>query len=84
MSRRKGFFVRLRRSLRWVLRIVLIFLIADFLYLAFIWPDWSKLAHGNIPKSSFMQLYEEQQVERDWPKLRWQPVPPPSPPLVPI
>ena len=74
MSRRKGFFVRLRRSLRWVLRIVLIFLIADFLYLALIWPDWNKLAHGNIPKSSFMQLYEEQQAERDWPKLRWQPV----------
>ena len=74
MSRRKGFFVRLRRSLRWVLRIVLILLIADFLYLASIWPDWNKLAHGNIPKSSFMQLYEEQQVERNWPKLRWQPV----------
>lgn len=74
MSRRKGFFVRLRRSLRWVLRIVLILLIADFLYLASIWPDWNKLAHGNVPKSSFMQLYEEQQVERNWPKLRWQPV----------
>lgn len=74
MSRPKGFFVRLRRSLRWVLRIVLILLIADFLYLASIWPDWNKLAHGNVPKSSFMQLYEEQQVERNWPKLRWQPV----------
>lgn len=75
MSRRKGLFARLRRSLRWVLRIFLIFLIADFLYLALIWPDWNKLAHGNIPKSSFMQLYEEQQLERGWPKLRWQPVP---------
>lgn len=75
MSRRKGWFARLRRSLRWVLRILLIFLIADFVYLALIWPDWSKLAQGNIPKSSFMQLYEEKQAERGWPKLRWQPVP---------
>lgn len=75
MSRRKGLFARLRRSLRWVLRIFLIFLIADFVYLALIWPDWNKLANGNIPKSSFMQLYEEQRVERDWPKLRWQPIP---------
>lgn len=75
MSRRRGWFARLRRSLRWVFRIALIFLIADFVYLALIWPDWNKLAHGNIPKSSFMQLYEEKQVERGWPKLRWQPVP---------
>lgn len=74
MSRRKGWFARLRRSLRWTLRILLIFLIADFVYLALIWPDWNKLAHGNIPKSSFMQLYEEKQAERGWPKLRWQPV----------
>lgn len=75
MSRRKGWFARLRRSLRWALRILLIFLIADFVYLALIWPDWNKLAHGNIPKSSFMQLYEAKQLERGWPKLRWQPVP---------
>ncbi len=75
MSRRKGLFARLRRSLRWVLRILLILLIADLIYLATIWPDWSKLAHGDIPKSSFMQLYEDRQAVRDWPTLRWQPVP---------
>lgn len=74
MSRRKGWFARLRRSLRWTFRILLILLIADLVYLALIWPDWSRLAHGNIPKSSFMQLYEEKQVERRWPKLRWQPI----------
>ena len=74
MSRRKGVFARLRRSLRWVLRILLILLIADLVYLAMIWPDWKKLAQGNIPKSSFMQAYEEKQTERDWPKMRWQPV----------
>lgn len=75
MSRRKGWFARLRRSLRWVLRIFLIFLIVDFVYLALIWPDWNKLAYGSIPKSSFMQLYEEKQAEKGWPKLRWQPIP---------
>lgn len=75
MSRRKGWFARMRRSLRWALRIFLILLIADFVYLALIWPDWNKLAHGSIPKSSFMQLYEEKQAQRGWPKLRWQPVP---------
>ena len=74
MSRRKGIFARLQRSLRWVLRILLILLIVDLVYLALIWPDWKKLAQGNIPKSSFMQVYEEKQAERDWPKMRWQPV----------
>ena len=75
MSRRKGLFARLHRALRWALRIFLILLIADLVYLAVIWPDWKKLSHGDIPKSSFMHLYAEKQVERGWPKLRWQPVP---------
>ena len=75
MTRRKGFFARFRRTLRWVLRIILILLIADLVYLATIWPDWKKLAQGQIPKSSFMQLYAERQVARGWPKPNWQPVP---------
>lgn len=75
VSRRKGFFARLRRSLRWALRIFLILLIVDLVYLAMIWPDWKKLAHGDIPKSSFMLLYGENQVARGWPTLRWHPVP---------
>ena len=74
MGRRKGFFARLRRSLRWGLRILLVLLIADLVYLAMIWPDWKKLSQGDIPKSSFMQIYTERQAERGWPPLRWQPV----------
>ena len=74
MSRRKGFFARFRRSLRWALRVFLILLIADLVYLSMIWPDWKKLAQGDIPRSSFMQLYMDKQAERGWPKLRWQPV----------
>lgn len=74
MSRRKGFFARFRRSLRWAFRIFLILVIADLVYLTMIWPDWKKLAQGDIPRSSFMQVYTEKQAERGWPKLRWQPV----------
>ncbi len=74
MSRRQGFFRRFRRGLRWGLRIFLILLVVDLIYLATIWPDWKQLAQGGIPKSSFMQLYEAKQAGRDWPRLRWQPV----------
>lgn len=72
--KRKGFFARFRRSLRWALRLLLIFLVIDLIYVAVIWPDWKHLASGAIPKSSFMQLYEAKQKGRDWPKLQWQPV----------
>jgi len=74
-KRRKGVFARFRRSLRWALRILLIFLVVDLVYVAAIWPDWKHLASGAVPKSSFMQLYETKQKGRDWPKLQWQPVP---------
>lgn len=74
-GRRKGFFARFRRTLRWAMRILLIFLVLDLIYVAVIWPDWTHLAKGAIPKSSFMRLYEVKQKTRDWPKLQWQPVP---------
>ena len=75
MRRRKGLFARLRRSLRWVLRVILLLLIADLVYLSTIWPDWERLAQGDVPRSSFMQLYADKQAGRGWPPLRWQPVP---------
>ena len=74
-KRRKGVFARFRRSLRWALRILLIFLVVDLVYVAAIWPDWRHLASGAVPKSSFMQIYETKQKGHDWPKLQWQPVP---------
>lgn len=61
--------------MRWTLRILLVLLVLDLIYLAMIWPDWKTLARGPVPKSNFMQLYEAKQANRDWPKLRWQPVP---------
>jgi monofunctional biosynthetic peptidoglycan transglycosylase len=75
MARRKGFFARLRRNLRWGLRIALVLLVLDLAYVAYIWPDWRQLATGPVPKSSFMREYQEKRAEHDWPKLQWQPVP---------
>jgi monofunctional biosynthetic peptidoglycan transglycosylase len=48
----------------------------DALYLAWIWPSWERLAAGPVPKSSFIESYEES-VGRgdDIPPLRWTPVP---------
>jgi monofunctional biosynthetic peptidoglycan transglycosylase len=53
----------------------------DALYLAWLWPDWSTLAKGPIPKSRFIRSYEESLAEEaregkhDLPALRWMPVP---------
>jgi monofunctional biosynthetic peptidoglycan transglycosylase len=74
MSRRKGLLARTRRSLRWGLRILLVLLVVDLVYLATIWPDWKLYAQGPIPKSSFMQIYAGKRAARGWPEARWQPV----------
>jgi monofunctional biosynthetic peptidoglycan transglycosylase len=65
--------------LRWTFRLILLLLIVDFFYLAVTWPDWKKLATGPAPKSAFMLEYERARAgQRDWPALRWQPVPFPA------
>jgi monofunctional biosynthetic peptidoglycan transglycosylase len=56
------------------LRILLVLLVADLVYLAITWPDWKTLAQGPVPKSSFMQAYEHKAASRDWGRLAWQPV----------
>ena len=54
---------------------------ADGLYLAWLWPDWGALARGPVPKSRFIQSYEESLADEvhegkhDLPALRWTPVP---------
>ncbi|HME69646.1 MAG TPA: monofunctional biosynthetic peptidoglycan transglycosylase [Myxococcota bacterium] len=61
---------------------------ADALYLAWLWPDWSALARGPIPKSRFIQSYEGTLADeahdgkRDLPALRWMPVPLPRIPRI--
>ena len=64
----------LSNHIRWWLRILLVLLIADLSYMTYIWPDWSRLAAGPIPKSNFMHVYEQRRVEKKWPALRWSPV----------
>jgi len=77
-GRQRGFKAFVRRSarvLRWTFRLFLLFLILDLVYLGLTWPDWNKIATGPIPKSAFMREYEKQlAVNKDWPRLRWQPV----------
>ncbi len=64
----------LSNHVRWWLRIVLVLLVVDLSYMTYIWPDWSRLAAGPIPKSSFIHAYEQRRVEKKWPPLRWSPV----------
>ncbi len=72
----KGFLRRAGRVLRWSFRILLLLLVLDLFYLAVTWPDWKKLATGPVPKSAFIIEYEKQLADhKDWPRLRWQPVP---------
>ncbi len=60
--------------LRWTLRIILVVLIADLIYVAAIWPDWEQYASGPVPKSNFIKRYEASYKEKKFPKLKWQPV----------
>jgi monofunctional biosynthetic peptidoglycan transglycosylase len=72
----KGFLRRSGRVLRWTFRALLILLIVDLFYLGATWPDWKKLAAGPVPKSAFMIEYQKERTRhRNWPRLRWQPVP---------
>ena len=75
MAKLKAFFTRCGRILRWAYRLALLVLLVDLIYLATIWPDWTPYVSGPVPKSRFIQVYEEQRAEHnDWPNLRWQPV----------
>jgi len=69
------------RLLKAGLLIVAAAVAADALYLAWLWPDWNALVRGPIPKSRFIQSYEQSLADeardgkRDLPALRWMPVP---------
>lgn len=70
VSRLRG----LARAIHWSLRILVLLLIADLVYVATLWPDWERLANGPIPRSEFMLQYEQARTHQDWPKLQWRPV----------
>ena len=65
----------LKRAARWTLRLLLLALVIDLIYLASIWPEWARLRAGPIPRSEFMQQYAAAQVAHRWPQTRWRPVP---------
>ena len=66
---------RLAFVLRWGLRLLLLLLIADLVYLAYHWPDWSQVARGPVPRSNFIRAYEmERRHDATLPRLRWRPV----------
>jgi monofunctional glycosyltransferase len=67
--------LRLGWVLRWGLRILLILLIVDLFYLASIWPDWQRIAHGAVPVTQFIIEYKKQRLkDKHLLPLRWQPV----------
>jgi len=72
----KGFLRRSARVLRWSFRLLLVLFIVDLFYLGLTWPDWKKLATGPVPRSAFMVEYRKERAQhRNWPRLRWYPVP---------
>ncbi len=72
----KGFLRRSARVLRWSFRLLLVLFIVDLFYLGLTWPDWKKLATGPVPRSAFMVEYRKERAQhRNWPRLRWHPVP---------
>ena len=63
------------RSLRWGMRLLLVLVVIDVVYLTVIWPDWEKYTKGPVQRSSFIRNYEfEQRSHANWPKLRWNPI----------
>lgn len=65
---------RFRRFARRAVLVLVFFGIADAIYLVTLWPDWSRLAKGGIPRSNFIARYEQERIEKHWPQLAWQPV----------
>lgn len=71
-----------KKSSRWwrwfvlAWRIGLVLLLLDALYIWTIWPNWEKLARGEIPKSRFIQSYELRAArDKSLPPLKWQRTP---------
>ena len=60
---------------RWSFRLLLLLVLLDVGYMAWIWPDWQSYQQGPIQRSTFIRDYQsEQRVKPDLPELRWNPV----------
>ena len=61
--------------IRWSVRLLLLLVLLDIGYMAWIWPDWQSYQQGPIQQSTFIRDYQnEQQIKLDLPELRWNPV----------
>lgn len=64
-----------RSWLFWLVTAGLLVLVLDGFYLVAIWPDWSHYAKGAIPKSKFIEDYENERAsDSTLAPLRWQPL----------
>ena len=67
---------KILRAIKWGWRLLLVLAVFDLGYLAGITPDWASYASGPIQTSKFIEQYKQDKAgHRDWPRLRWQPVP---------
>jgi len=74
-KKKKSWFSRSKKTLRWVIRTSLILLALDIFYLMHIWPDWQAFQQGNVKKSNFIKGYQQQRnINKALPKLSWKPV----------
>ncbi len=62
-------------AVHWALRIFLLCMAADLIYLLTLWPNWKRLEHGAIPETRFMRHYLSERSAKHWPRLQWDPVP---------
>ncbi len=60
--------------LRWGINIFLVLFAIDLFYVSTIWPDWSALSKGPVPRSEFIKRYQIQSKKENWPRARWRPV----------
>jgi monofunctional biosynthetic peptidoglycan transglycosylase len=73
--RKLGIWQRVARALRWSFRLLVLLVLLDGGYMAWIWPDWRSYQQGPIQRSTFIRDYQsEQLVKPDLPELRWNPV----------
>lgn len=71
----KGFFGRYWRRMILAVKILLLIILLDSVYVAGKWPDWGLYDKGPIFKSNFIKVYEQEREENHWPPLNWKPVP---------
>ena len=64
-----------KKSFRWLGKILLLIFVMDTGYLIGVWPNWNIYAAGPIQQSNFIRSYISKRYHHnDWPPLRWQPI----------